>query len=153
MPQNMRMPMPSWGNSSIFLRFCGYCIFSYLFVSFVVYFMSFCFSFCVCVWADICNFILPRTTNNGTAGGHSSPRPRPRPCPGLIRTWCLLNASWATLDKGAKPLGRGGGPAHKKLSSTKALTTLPGLSCPAPPPLLLLTLFLIVCLVTFIALL
>lgn len=110
---------------------------------------------CVCVWADICNFILPRTTNNGTAGGHSSARSLtgPRPRPGLIRTWCLLNASWATLDKGAKPLGRGGGPAHKKLCSTKALTTLPGLSCPAPPPLLLLTLFLIVCLVTFIALL
>lgn len=60
---------------------------------------------CVCVWADICNFILPRTTNNGTAGGHSSPPARSRPRPSLIRTWCLLNASWATLDKGAKPLG------------------------------------------------
>lgn len=66
-------------------------------------FLSLCV--CLCVWADICNFILPRTTNNGTAGGHSSARSLARPRPGLIRTWCLLNASWATLDKGAKPLG------------------------------------------------
>lgn len=36
------------------VSFCGYCIFSYLFVSFVVYFMSFCFSFSLCVSVCVC---------------------------------------------------------------------------------------------------